>query len=81
MTRTIYILSLIVLIVSALHDKTSAQKEFDNVLVVGEGEDELLADANFFFHEGNYSTAAYMFETFYMQSERRFDYRVQLATC
>ena len=81
MTRIIFILSLIALIVSAVHDNASAQKEFDNVLVVGEGEDELLADANFFFYEGNYSTAAQLFEKLFVHFEGRFEYKVHLGIC
>ena len=81
MTKIICILSMAALTFCVIHNKAYAQKEFDKVLVVAEGEDDLLEDAYFFFHEGNYSTAAFLFNKLLMRFESRFEYKVQLGIC
>ena len=58
-----------------------AQKGFEKTLVMSEGEDDLMADANFFFDKGNYSAATYMFQKLYMHFEGRFEYKLRLGIC
>ena len=58
-----------------------AQKEFEKVLIMSEGEDELMADANFFFDKGHYGAATSMFEKLFMHFAGRFEYKHRLGIC
>lgn len=81
MSRFITLVLITLFFIAAPCSDGTAQKGFEKVLVMGEGEDELMADANFFFDKGNYSAATHMFEKLFMHFEGRFEYKLRLGIC
>ena len=54
MAKTISTFCIAILLLGTCYTESMAQKEFERILVLSEGEDELMADANFYFDKENY---------------------------
>lgn len=81
MNRIIILICCTLLFSLASQFNAQGQKEFEKVLIMGEGEDDLMADANYFFDKGNYAAATHMFEKLFMHFQGRFEYKHRLGIC
>ena len=81
MAKTISTFCIAILLLGTCYTESMAQKEFERILVLSEGEDELMADANFYFDKENYSAAMRLFEKLYINFEGRFEYKHRLGIC